>query len=166
MEGFAILSAYPMLTLPHTLIAVALVKLFLPYPWLVLPLALLSHFIFDFFVPHWNPHLYTEFKKKGKISPSSWMVIFLDSGLALIFCLYILLSYWPNLSAIAVFGGAIFLSVLPDIIEIPYYFMGYKAGWLKAYVNFEHKHQSNGSFFWGIATQLITIAICLLIFFS
>ncbi len=154
-----------MLTTPHTLVAAALVKL-IPYPSISLPLSLLSHFFLDFFVIHWNPHIYTEMQKKGKISKTSLLVIIIDTLVALSFCLFILLNFWPDISTIALFAGAIFLATLPDTIEIPYYFFNYKAPWMKKYIKFEHEKQSNGSFFWGILTQIITITLSLYIFFS
>ena len=154
-----------MLTFPHTVVAAAIVKL-IPNPLISLPLALASHFFLDFAIPHWNPHLYTEYKKNGKISKKSITVILIDGLLAFFLCLYILLYYWPNIQDIAVYAAAIFLATLPDTIEIPYYFLKCKSQWLKKYVNFEHKHQSNGSFAWGMITQLIVVVFGLLIFFS
>lgn len=152
-----------MLTLPHTLAAAVLVKIF-PNPYLCLPLALLSHFFLDFFVPHWNPHLFTEFKKTGRVSWQSILLILVDAAISLGFCLYILLKFWPDFNQVAIFAGAIFLATLPDTIEIPYYFFRSQASWLKKYVKFEHKYQANANVFWGITTQVIVIILCLLVF--
>ena len=154
-----------MLTFPHVVIAAAIVKL-IPNPLISLPLALASHFFLDFVTPHWNPHLYTEYKKSGKISKNSLKVILIDGLLAFFLCLYIFLYYWPNIQEIALYAAAIFLATLPDTIEIPYYFFKCKSKWLKKYVNFEHKHQSNSSLVWGMTTQIITVILGLLIFFS
>lgn len=154
-----------MLTFPHVVAATAIVKL-IPNPLISLPLALASHFFLDFVIPHWNPHLYTEYKKNGKISKKSITIIFIDGLLAFFLCLYILLYYWPSIQDIVVYAAAIFLATLPDTIEIPYYFLKCKSQLLKKYVNFEHKHQANSCFTWGMITQLIVVVFCLLIFFS
>ncbi len=154
-----------MLTFPHTLAAAVIVK-FIPSPWLALPLAFISHFLLDFYVLHWNPHLYTEFKKKKKFRLSSLIVILIDGSLALFFCAYILVKFWTEPWVIALFAGAIFLATLPDTIEIPYYFLGFKNRWLERYVDFQHRHQHNGSFYGGLATQLLLIFFCLYLFFS
>lgn len=153
-----------MLTLPHTLAAATIVKL-IPNPLIALPLAFVSHFVLDFYILHWNPHLYTEYKKQGRISSRSRAVIFIDGFLALGFCLYILTNYWPHFSQIALFAGAIFLATLPDTVEIPYYFFQCKNPLLEKYVSFEHGHQSNGNFFWGMLTQMIVVALSLFLFF-
>jgi hypothetical protein len=150
-----------MLTLPHTLVAAVIVKL-LPEPLLALPLAFISHFLLDFYILHWNPHLYTEFKKKKQISQNSQKVILADGLLALTFCFYILLKYWPDFGIIALFAGAIFLATLPDTVEIPYYFLGLKNRWLSRYVTYQHHHQSNGNFYWGMLTQVILVVLSLL----
>ena len=153
-----------MLTLPHTLVALVIVK-FIPDPLIALPSALLSHFLLDFYVIHWNPHLYTEYKKAGRISSSSLLIILVDTLLALGFCFYVVNHYWPNLALILVFAGAVFLATLPDTIEIPYYFFGVKNRWLTRYIKFQHEHQSNGSFYWGLLTQAILVFVCLFLFF-
>lgn len=154
-----------MLITPHTLVAAALVKLF-PHPAIAIPTAVFSHFLLDFFVLHWNPHIYTEFKKKGAISRNSMMVIWIDAFLAISFCFLILFRFWPDWSTIGLYGAGIFFGTLPDTVEIPYFFFGYKGKLLKAYVDFEHTNQKNGSFFWGMLTQIITVAVSLFIFFN
>lgn len=154
-----------MLTFPHTLVAAAIVRLF-PNPLICLPLALLSHFMLDFFVIHWNPHLYTEFHKSKKIAINSLKIVIGDALFALAFCLLIVLRYLPNTQLIALFASAIFLATLPDTIEIPYYFFGSHSKLLEKYIDFQHRHQSNGNAFWGIITQAAAIILSSLVFFS
>ena len=153
-----------MLTLPHTLVAAVLVK-YLPL-WLALPLAFISHFFLAFYIIHWNPHLYTEYKKAGRISRSSWLVILVDGFLALGICFYILINHWSNPALIALYAGAIFLATLPDTVEIPYYFFGVKSRWITRYIGYQHRYQSNGSFYLGLLTQVIVVALSLALFFS
>jgi hypothetical protein len=154
-----------MLLLPHTLFAASIVTL-IPNPYLSWPLALISHFGLDFLVIHWNPHLYTEHSKNGKVSKKSLIVISSDALLSLSFCFYILIFNWGNWQKILLFGIAIFLAVLPDLVKIPYYFFHIKKGLLKKYVDFEHNHQSKEDFFWGLTTQVIVCLASLVIFFK
>lgn len=145
-----------MLTTPHVLVGFVIVKFF-PHPLGALILAFLSHFILDFFIPHWNPHLYTEFKKNHKISHFSLKIIFLDSFLALTLFLILAFRTLPDWNQLFYYGLAAFFASLPDLIEIPYYFFNCKNKALLRYVNFEHTHQANGTFFWGMLTQVLVV---------
>lgn len=149
-----------MLTTPHILIGISIVKLF-PNSVIALALAFLSHFILDFFIPHWNPHLYTEMKKNKKISFFSLKIIMIDSLLALSLFSFLAYKLLPNWQQIFFYGLGAFMASLPDLIEIPYYFFGFSNKLLKKYVNFEHHYQANGTFFWGILTQIIVVLACL-----
>ncbi len=144
-----------MLTTPHVLLgAVLITKLPLP---LGIPATLLSHFALDFIIPHWNPHLFTEMKAKGKISQNSIMVILIDGTISALFIGYFaLMGYSLLLLAL----GA-FLATLPDWIEIPFYFLKVKHPLLVKYVTFEHNHQAKANPFWGIFTQLTIIIFSL-----
>lgn len=147
---------YIMLTTPHLLIGMYLVSSNSSLG-LGLLAAFLSHFLFDFCFPHWNPHLYTEKKQKGKISKNSVLVIAFDLLLSasLFFVIslpFLLKNDWQKVIFLML-GG--FLAVLPDIMEIPYYFLNYKNKFLKKYVLFEHQHQLDTTPFWGLLTQAI-----------
>lgn len=152
-----------MLTTPHTLTALVIISRFPNLTGLIL--ALLSHFALDFFIPHWNPHLYTEMNKNKKISFKSIAVILIDGLIAVAFTLYFMIQKLPSLNQAFLVGLAAFLAVSPDFIEIPYYFFNYRARWMVKYVEFEHQHQSNGVFFWGLVTQIIVILASLKILF-
>lgn len=145
-----------MLTTPHVLTALVIVKIF-PQPILAIGLAFLSHFMLDFFIPHWNPHIYTEMSKDKKISLGSFKIIILDSLLALSIFLFLAYQTLPDINTILVYGTASFIAILPDLVEIPYYFFKSKNKLLKQYVDFEHKYQANGTFFWGMITQLLVV---------
>lgn len=149
-----------MLTTPHVLVALTILKI-VPSPFWALVLILLSHFLIDFCVPHWNPHIFTELKKDGHISIKSIQVILIDGFIALGVLGLLILRVWPDLWQSLMLVVAAFVSVLPDFIEIPHYFLGWKNKLMTNYVTFQHKHQSNGTFFLGVATQLIVIAACL-----
>jgi len=152
-----------MLTTPHALVGLAIIQ---KSPNILgLFLALISHFIFDFFLPHWNPHLYTELKKTGKISFNSILVIIIDGLLAVGLTLFFMSKSLPNLNQALFYGLGPLMAVLPDLIEIPYYFLNYKANWLKKYVYFEHKYQANTNFLWGTLTQVLVVIASLKILF-
>lgn len=145
-----------MLTTPHALVGIALVAK-LP-PVIGLPLALASHFILDFLIPHWNPHLFTEMEKDGRLSKNTLIIIALDGLLAaslVIFFSFTTASLWP-------IGGA-FLATLPDWLEAPFYLFKVKIPFLVKYVTFEHLHQAKAGIFLGILTQAVIIVLSLLI---
>ena len=143
-----------MLTTPHVLVGLALLAK-LP-PILALPAALMSHFVFDFLLPHWNPHLYTEMKTQGRLSRNSLLIILIDGLVALGLAVFFALKSANFLPLIVAF-----LAVLPDLVEIPFYFLKYQPKWLSRYVTFEHNHQAKADIFWGSITQLIVIIACL-----
>ncbi|OGD62545.1 hypothetical protein A2160_05870 [Candidatus Beckwithbacteria bacterium RBG_13_42_9] len=144
-----------MLTTPHVLLGIFLVTK-LP-PVIGLPLALISHFAIDFLIPHWNPHLFTEIKKAGHLSQKTLMVIAVDGFLAVV--AVGLFSFNPQFSIFPALAAV--LATLPDWVEIPYYFLGFKNKTLIKYVTFEHNHQAKAEFFWGMVTQLFISGACL-----
>lgn len=146
-----------MLELPHVLVGAAIATT-IPDPGLALPLALVSHFATDY-VPHWNPHINTELKTRGRISLSSKLILVGDSASALIVGTMIAYRSLPNWTGFFTVLLACFFAVLPDVIEIPYYFLGLKKiSWLNRLINFQRSHQWNVPMFWGI---LIQIGVCL-----
>ena len=138
-----------MLELPHTLVGAA-IAVAIPNPLISLPLALASHFITDY-VPHWNPHLHTEKTKTGKISKQSLAVVITDATLALIIGTYIATTH-NNFVTIML---ACFLSVAPDVLEIPYYFLHMDIPWIKKLITFQRTHQWNVPAIWGIFAQIL-----------
>jgi len=144
-----------MLTTPHVLAGIALATK-LPFPWGI-PAALLSHFVLDFLVPHWNPHLFTEMKTKGNLSSASLKIIVFDSLLAFLFLVFLSFKALP---IYLIWSGAL-LATLPDLMEIPFYFLKIKNPWLVKYVTFEHHHQAKAAPILGILTQIFVGAISL-----
>jgi len=149
-----------MLTTPHTLVGVVIAFL-APNPFLVFPLTLISHFILDFLIPHWNPHLYTEFHTQGKVSKNSFLMALIDGLTAAFIVLWLVLKNLGNYPRVFLIFVGVFGATLPDLVEIPYYFFGCKNKLLKKYVDFEHKYQSNGVFWLGVLTQVIVIIVSL-----
>ena len=149
-----------MLELPHTLIGAAIATA-IPNPAISLPLTLASHFITDY-IPHWNPHLNTELIRDGRISVKSKVIILIDAGLALTLGTYIA-TRSHNFIVVML---ACFLAVLPDVAEIPYYFLGLKIGWIEKLIAYQRSHQWNVKPIYGIVSQLIVILICLIVVFK
>lgn len=141
-----------MLELPHAVVGAAIAAK-VGNPALALPLAFASHFVLDM-LPHWNPHLNTEFKKHGKIGRKTFIFILADSVLALAAGLFIAYSAFPdiNRAMIILLGG--FFGVLPDLVEAPYYFLGVKHPFFtKYYIPFKKSIQFDVARTPGFAIQ-------------
>lgn len=154
-----------MLTTPHALIG-ALLMLKMNNPFLGILMAFLSHFIFDFFIPHWNPHIYTEYSKSKSISKNSLIIIITDVVVANLSLAAV--AYFTNASlmqVILIWTGA-FFAILPDLVEAPYYFFNYSNKLMDKYVQFEHNYQADGNIFWGLLTQIITLGATVLSFIN
>ena len=136
-----------MLNSVHVVAAAAIVTA-VPDWRISLPLALASHIVLDT-VPHWN-------WSPGRTVRGRWASV-ADGIIAfvLIGLLYVYLDYnWIVLAA-----GL--LSMLPDIVQAPYHFWGWKPSWLKSLIEWERRRQK-----WpwmqpwmGIVTQLVTLLI-------
>ncbi len=148
-----------MLETPHTLVGAALATK-IPNPVISLPLALASHFILDK-LPHWNPHLCTEKKENGKISKKSFAIVFFDSSIALASGTAIAATQSKNFIHFLVIMTACFLSVLPDVIEFPYFFLNKKSALMEKWISFQKSIQNNADLPWGIITQIIVVGASL-----
>lgn len=147
-----------MLELPHTLVGITLATK-IPNPLIALPLAFISGFLLDM-LPHWNPHLYTEMTRDGKVSRRSTLICFADSGLALIFGLFFAFRFWPDWPRVVVILAGCFLAALPDLIEAPYFFLGIKNNVILKFIHFQRKLQWNVPFVPGVLSQVVLLGIC------
>lgn len=153
-----------MLELPHTLVGAA-IGLKINQPLISLPLALGSHFLLDF-IPHWNPSLYTETKKTGKPSKKSTQLVILDAGLSLVSGFGLASLVWPDFKRWIIVLLACLLSVLPDVIEAPYFFFKFRHPLLVKLIQFQHDHQGRAKKVPGLLIQAVTIIITLLFVFA
>lgn len=149
-----------MLETPHVIVGAAIATK-LGNPALAIPIAFGSHFILEK-VPHWNPHINTEKKTYGKITKKSTNIIIADSVFALISGTYIASRALPNTGLFFTILFACFASVLPDVIEGPYYFLNIKSKFMDGWIKFQKSLQNDTSEIPGLATQLITIIVALL----
>ncbi len=154
-----------MLELPHTLVGITIATV-IPNPLISLPLSLASHFITDY-IPHWNPHINTELKSTGKISTTSKLIILSDSTLALMLGTLIAAKALPDVKHFVVLMLAGFMAVLPDVAEIPYYFLGLKQiSWMNRLISWQRAHQWNVKPIWGTLFQVVVVGVCLYISFT
>jgi hypothetical protein len=147
-----------MLLTPHILLGIYFA--FFYNPWIALPAALISHLLFDFFLPHWNPHLFTETKKNGYLSKNTLTIIIADVLLSLAFVVFFAFKV-NTLTQLLVLFACAFLSVLPDIVEIPYYFLNHRGKMIKKMIEFQHKHQAKAGILWGNLSQFTVACLCL-----
>ncbi len=148
-----------MLITPHILLGLYLVTNY--NPWIALPAAVISHILFDYFYPHWNPHLFTEVNKRGKLSFNTLNIIASNLVLASLFVLFFVFQVLPDTNkAVLLVSGAL-LSILPDLVEVPYYFLKNRHPLLVRFVTFEHLHQAKAPKVWGLSSQVFLILVCL-----
>lgn len=145
-----------MIELPHTVVGAA-IAVKIGNPALALPLALVSHFVLDP-IPHWNPHLYTEVKRDGRVSRRSKLFMAGDVILSLAAGFFIAFQMLPNTTlAFLVLLGA-FVSVFPDLIKAPFYLLRVRHPLLVRYVEIERSIQGETDRpIFGILTQLLVV---------
>lgn len=148
-----------MLEFSHSL-AGAFIAYSIPNPVISLPAAFLSHFVLDL-LPHWNPSLSDDKKRFGRVSAQTFIIILVDCFIGLILGLALAYRKLPNInqSLIVIMGS--FLGILPDLMEMPYYFLNIDSPFIKKLKKFQSTHQFKVSFWPGIITQIL-LAILLL----
>ncbi len=128
----------------------------IPNPIISIPLALASHFVLDK-VPHWNPHLNTELKKYGKVTKNSTRIVIADVLLSLILGFYIASLALPDTAHATTILLACFVSVLPDLVEVPYFFFNWRNELIIKWIAFQKSIQVDTTPLPGLLTQAITI---------
>lgn len=145
-----------MLETPHVFIG-AVIASKIPNPFIAIPLAFASHFIMEM-IPHWNPHLNSETEKFGKPTRRSTAITAIDSTLALVSGSFMAYQALPNVGQAILILACSFAAVLPDVMEGPYFFLRMRTTWIKKWIAFQKSLQNDTTAFWGLLTQLITIA--------
>lgn len=148
-----------MIELPHAVVGAAIATK-VANPALALPLALASHFVLDL-LPHWNPHLNREMKSHGKITSRTTAIIIADVILSLVAGFYIASQALPDTGRFITIVAGAFMAALPDIIEGPYFFFGWKNQWIQRLIKFQSSMQFNTSFIPGVLTQVAVLAAAL-----
>lgn len=137
-----------MLETPHVAVGMAIATT-IPNPLISIPLALTSHFLLDM-TPHWNPHLNTETKKYGHLTNRTLLIIGLDLACATLLTIYF--GRGNNLFYLCALA-----SILPDLIEAPYFLIGTRNKFLKFWIKFQKSIQVDANLFWGLLTQILVL---------
>lgn len=130
-----------MLELPHTIVGAA-IALKVGNPALAIPLALASHFIGDL-VPHWNPHLNSEIKEKGRISKRTTLFVAVDTMASLVSGFVIASRVLPDTTYFVTILATSFAAVAPDVVEAPYFFFGIKSKLIDKLLKFQKSIQND-----------------------
>lgn len=153
-----------MLETPHIAVGAVIAKL-IPNPFISVPLSFASHFILDM-TPHWNPHLNTEIKKYGKLKSSTLAVIAIDLVFSIVLTTFLVYKSLPNnYYALNVFLCCI-SSILPDVVEGPYFIFGYKNKFLEIWMKLQKRIQVDANVFWGSITQIIVLYSSIIFFLN
>lgn len=144
-----------MLETPHVAFGAA-IAIKTGNPWVAIPLAFTSHFLLER-VPHWNPHLNTEMKKYGKLTDTTKLVIGIDLVSAICLSAFLAQTQSPNNLQMFNVLASSFASILPDLMEGPYFFLGMRGKFLTWWLKSQKALQVDASPFWGLLTQAVTI---------
>ena len=140
---------------PHAIVGAAIATKVV-HPALAIPLSFASHFILEK-VPHWNPHLNTETEKYGRPTKRSTTIVIIDATVALVSGSYIAYRALPNTALAITILASCFFSVLPDIIEAPYFFLGVRNKAVKRWITFQKSLQVDTEVIPGLLTQLMIV---------
>jgi hypothetical protein len=153
-----------MLETPHVAVGVAIASK-IPNPLISIPLVLASHFLLDM-TPHWNPHINREIKKYGAPTKQSVNIIRADSVIALILGSAIAFHAEPNTMQVFNILACSFVSVLPDVVEIPYYFLHKKYTIIEKWITWQKSIQNDVPPLYGLSVQGLVIVASLVWIFS
>ena len=144
-----------MLETPHVAVGAAIASK-IPNPFISIPLALASHFLLDI-TPHWNPHINREIKKFGHPTKKSVNIIRVDSVIALGLGTIIAVHSLPNTGQFLNIMVCSLVSVLPDVVEIPYYFLKRKDNIIEKWIAWQKSIQNDVAPWIGLTTQAIVV---------
>lgn len=151
-----------MLLTPHTLVGIAIATS-IRNPTVAVPLALGMHFMGDL-VPHWD--FYSHTKKEERVVGWRPMAVMFDLvvgvSIGLTSTLYALWVLQNKALAINIFLCGI-ASVLPDALEAPHIFMKTDPKILMPLINIQKKLQFQAPLPWGIITQILVVAISVIV---
>ena len=87
----------------------------------------------------------------------SIIIIAVDATIALITGSWIAWQAMPDTGHAITIMAASFASVLPDLIESPYFFLKMRTKFLKDWLTFQKSLQVDTTLYWGLLTQFATI---------
>lgn len=144
-----------MLETPHVAVGAAIASKIIN-PVLSIPLAFASHFILEK-VPHWNPHLNQETETFGRPTKQSTVIVIIDVVLSLAIGGFVAYRALPNITHAVVVLVACLVSVLPDVVEGPHFFFGFRNKLLTKWIDFQKSIQVDTKIVPGMITQLMII---------
>lgn len=142
-----------MLETPHVALGAA-IAVAIPNPLISIPLAFASHFLLDM-TPHWNPHLNTEIKKYGRLTNQTLLIIGFDVACAALLTAFLAYRVLPDQSLFTNILLSSFAAILPDIVEGPYFLLGFKNKYLMWWLKTQKAIQADANVFWGLTTQVL-----------
>lgn len=137
----------------HALVGGAIAST-IPDPAVGLSLSFISHPLLDL-IPHWDFAENWRTKKTSKL----FLEASVDLGVGVILA-YFLFGINTNLWY---FLGCILVSEIWDIIEAPYWILGWKFPPFSWIFNIQSNMQGRAKLPWGIITQIVTIVLIILI---
>lgn len=143
-----------MLATPHTVLGI-LIATKIQNPVFALPLALLSHFALDL-IPHWD-----FFTFRDKIGKKEKLEVVADFLVGFSLGMFFTLRALPNQGQAATIFLSCALANLPDAIEAPYVFLGYKNKFIDGMIKFQRRLHSRLGYPWGLIPQILLLALCL-----
>ncbi len=144
---------------PHAIVGAAIATKVV-HPALAIPLAFASHFILEK-IPHWNPHLNTETEKYGAPTKRSTQIVIFDASLAFVSGSLLAYRALPNTALAATILISCFASVLPDVVEGPYFFLKVRNETIKRWIKFQKSLQVDTDIVPGLLTQFAVVAVAL-----
>lgn len=147
-----------MLETPHVAVGAAIATKVVN-PVLSIPLALASHFVLEK-VPHWNPHLNTETQKFGRVTAKSTRIVITDVLASIAIGGYFASRFLPDYKKSLIVIIACLVSVLPDVIEGPYFFLHMRNKIIEKWIYFQKSLQNDAPLIPGLLTQALVLAFC------
>lgn len=144
-----------MLETPHVALGAA-IAVAIPNPLISIPLAFASHFLLDM-TPHWNPHLNTETKKYGRLTNQTLFIIGIDLASAVVLIAFLAHRALPDSALFLNIVLSSFASILPDVVEGPYFIFGWRNKFIDIWMKFQKSIQADANIFWGLLTQVLTM---------
>lgn len=129
-------------------------------PLLSLPLCLASNLIIDY-LPHWNPHIYTEKQKNGRLSRKTIFYLLTDAFIGLVLGLWVASRALPDTKSAMIIVLGCFLAVSADLLEAPFYLFNWQNKYIKKLIAFQRSHQWNVSFWPGMLFQIFYVLLLL-----
>lgn len=154
-HGHITIMYFTVLETPHVVVGAAIATQ-VSNPFLAIPLAFGSHFVLER-IPHWNPHLNTEKNKNGKVSKQTTIIVAVDVALSLVLGFYIASRVLPDTAHFYTIIAACFFSVLPDVVEGPYFFLDINNPYIKKWIKMQKSIQNDTTVIPGLLTQFVTI---------